>query len=82
MYDYANGILLLHVQTETTCIPFVYNKNKLKFKKNIQYHSVGRWKTPKEKDKLAIIIIIEEKELGGDPVLQVFAEESILFSSK
>ena len=30
MYDYANGMLFLHVQTETTCIPFVYNKNKLK----------------------------------------------------
>ena len=36
MYDYTNGMLLLHVQTETTCIPFVYSKNKLyntKFKK-------------------------------------------------
>ena len=35
MYDYANGMLLLHVETETTCIPFVYNKNKFKkiFKK-------------------------------------------------
>ena len=29
-------MLLLHVQTETTCIPFVYNKNKLK-KKNSVY---------------------------------------------
>ena len=30
MYNYTNGMLLLHVQTETTCIPFVYNKNKIK----------------------------------------------------
>ena len=26
-------MLLPHVQTETTCIPFVYNKNKLKLNK-------------------------------------------------
>ena len=33
MYDYANGMPLFHVQTEKTCIPFVYNKNKLRKKK-------------------------------------------------
>ena len=35
MYEYANSMLSLHVQTETTCIPFVYNKNKLKKKNEV-----------------------------------------------
>ena len=36
MYVYTNGMPLLHVQTETTCTPFVYNTNELGKEKNQQ----------------------------------------------
>ena len=41
MYDYTNGMPLLHIQTETRCIPFFYNKNK--FKKIQAIISVRMW---------------------------------------